>query len=397
MFLECSGNSGARWTKGPATGTAQTLHGLTSTSDWTRRTGLDADERGRRPSRRNLGARRRRGRAVMTRSVPIEKLLDDALIAYGQNGEALRPEQGYPARLLLPGLGRQHQRQVAAPPEVRRPAIRDARGNVEVHRSDARQLGAPVHVRHGGQVDDHLADRAIESCPGAVRGRFAASPGPAVDASRASRSARTVVRPGRTRSSMDPVLPIAHTRFVFPWTWDGSGGNPDQPRDRRNRLCAADAERAGRRARHRLDLSLQRPAELAGGELMAQSQLYATNGLRSGAACGRLADAARRSDGVQARCIFARGLVLVLVLSLQDHWYCSLTGKQHSNNCRHPPQHHNPRVPGTFGYGHSATAQEIAADQYRCPTGWCGLPPGSGTAAEGCNDLHAEVLTVPRC
>src|SRR5207245_1480197 len=41
--------------------------------------------------------------AVMSRSIPMEKAWDDALIAYGQNGEALRPEQGYPARLFLPG------------------------------------------------------------------------------------------------------------------------------------------------------------------------------------------------------------------------------------------------------------------------------------------------------
>jgi sulfane dehydrogenase subunit SoxC len=41
--------------------------------------------------------------AVLTRSVPIEKALDDAIVAYGQNGEALRPEQGYPVRLFLPG------------------------------------------------------------------------------------------------------------------------------------------------------------------------------------------------------------------------------------------------------------------------------------------------------
>ena len=41
--------------------------------------------------------------AVMTRSIPMEKMLKDALLAYGQNGEAIRPEQGYPLRLLLPG------------------------------------------------------------------------------------------------------------------------------------------------------------------------------------------------------------------------------------------------------------------------------------------------------
>jgi sulfane dehydrogenase subunit SoxC len=40
----------------------------------------------------------------MSRSVPVEKALDDALLAYGQNGEAIRPEQGYPLRLLLPGF-----------------------------------------------------------------------------------------------------------------------------------------------------------------------------------------------------------------------------------------------------------------------------------------------------
>ena len=41
--------------------------------------------------------------AVMTRSIPVNKGLEDGMIAYAQNGEALRPAQGYPARLLLPG------------------------------------------------------------------------------------------------------------------------------------------------------------------------------------------------------------------------------------------------------------------------------------------------------
>jgi sulfane dehydrogenase subunit SoxC len=41
--------------------------------------------------------------ALMTRSIPLQKALDDAMIVYAQNGEAIRPEQGYPVRLLLPG------------------------------------------------------------------------------------------------------------------------------------------------------------------------------------------------------------------------------------------------------------------------------------------------------
>ena len=40
---------------------------------------------------------------MMNRSVPMTKAMDDAFIAYGQNGEAIRPAQGYPARLFLPG------------------------------------------------------------------------------------------------------------------------------------------------------------------------------------------------------------------------------------------------------------------------------------------------------
>ena len=43
-----------------------------------------------------------RDAAMLSRSIPMEKAFDDAIIAYGQNGEALRPEQGYPVRLLLP-------------------------------------------------------------------------------------------------------------------------------------------------------------------------------------------------------------------------------------------------------------------------------------------------------
>jgi len=39
----------------------------------------------------------------MARSIPIEKALDDILVAYGQNGEPIRPEQGYPVRLVVPG------------------------------------------------------------------------------------------------------------------------------------------------------------------------------------------------------------------------------------------------------------------------------------------------------
>jgi len=100
-FLECSGNFGGR---GTATDiTPQQLAGLTSTSEWTgvaltmlfREVGVNP--------KATWFLAEGQDAAVLTRSIPVAKAHDDALIAYGQNGEAIRPEQGYPARLLLPG------------------------------------------------------------------------------------------------------------------------------------------------------------------------------------------------------------------------------------------------------------------------------------------------------
>lgn len=100
-FLECSGNSGSEWVN-PAD-TAQRSHGLASCSEWTGvllRTVLE--EAGVKPDAAWVIAEG--GDAcLMARSVPLAKCLDDAILVYGQNGEALRPEQGYPLRLLLPG------------------------------------------------------------------------------------------------------------------------------------------------------------------------------------------------------------------------------------------------------------------------------------------------------
>jgi sulfane dehydrogenase subunit SoxC len=100
-FLECSGNFGGR--TGSAEITPQQLAGLTSTSEWT---GVALAtlfrEVGVRPQAKWFLAEGQDA-ALLTRSIPVSKAYDDALMAYGQNGEAIRPEQGYPARLFLPG------------------------------------------------------------------------------------------------------------------------------------------------------------------------------------------------------------------------------------------------------------------------------------------------------
>ncbi len=103
-FVECSGNGGAAYSRNAARERAPSqIDGLLSTSEWT---GVLLST-----LLREVGVGRGTSwllaeggdAAVMSRSIPLEKAMDDAMIAYGQNGEAIRPAQGYPARLLLPG------------------------------------------------------------------------------------------------------------------------------------------------------------------------------------------------------------------------------------------------------------------------------------------------------
>lgn len=99
-FLECSGNY-----RGSNDGKIrpQEICGLVSQSEWTgvklstllREVGVDP--------KATWFLAEGGDAAVMTRSIPVKKGFDDAIIAYAQNGEAVRPEQGYPARLFLPG------------------------------------------------------------------------------------------------------------------------------------------------------------------------------------------------------------------------------------------------------------------------------------------------------
>ena len=101
-FLECSGNGLTDWLKAAST-TVQQTHGLLSCAQWT---GIPVswllDEAGLAPGASWLAFEGADG-SGHTRSLPLKKVLDDCLIVYAQNGEMLRPEQGYPVRLLVPG------------------------------------------------------------------------------------------------------------------------------------------------------------------------------------------------------------------------------------------------------------------------------------------------------
>ncbi len=101
-FLECPANGAAEW-KGPQFNSLQFVKGMMSNSEWTGvRVKTILDELGLKPEAKWMLAEGSDG-SEMGRSIPVEKVLDDAMIVWAQNGEALRPEQGYPVRLLLPG------------------------------------------------------------------------------------------------------------------------------------------------------------------------------------------------------------------------------------------------------------------------------------------------------
>ena len=102
-FLECSGNSGVMYNPAPPNLTAGQTHGLVSCSEWT---GVPLrvllEEAGIEPGAQWILAEGADA-AAMSRSIPMAKAMDDALLALFQNGERLRPENGYPVRLFLPG------------------------------------------------------------------------------------------------------------------------------------------------------------------------------------------------------------------------------------------------------------------------------------------------------
>ena len=215
-FLECSGNLVR--TGGEKT-TPQALCGLTSQSEWTGvRLATLLREAGARPQAAWFLAEGQDA-AQMTRSIPLEEVIEEAMIVYAQNGEALRPEQGYPARLLLPGR----------------------EGNASVKWLRRLELAdQPFMTREEtSRYTDPLADGTARQFSFVMDARsIITSPSYPQSVERGWIEIRGIAWSGRGRIqrvevSTDgggnwkaaelqaPVLPKAHTRFRLLWRWDG--------------------------------------------------------------------------------------------------------------------------------------------------------------------------------
>jgi sulfane dehydrogenase subunit SoxC len=220
-FIECGANTGMEWGN-VAVPTCQYTHGMLSCSEFTGvplKILLDM-----------AGADYRRGRYVlaegadgssMTRTIPMELIESgEVLVAYGQNGEMLRPENGYPLRLVVPGV-----QGVSWVKYLRRIEVGDkpyATKDEAIHYIDLMPDGSHrqyssiqecksvVTTPSGGQV---LLDKGFFSISGLAwsgRGQVKRVD-VSVDGGRSWRSARLET----------PVLSKCLTRFNLDWVWDG--------------------------------------------------------------------------------------------------------------------------------------------------------------------------------
>jgi len=220
-FLECSGNGAPAYRNLRPDVSPQLVDGLTSTSEWTgvplatlfREVGVHPDA--------TWFLAEGEDAAVMARSIPIDKAWDDAMIAYGQNGEPLRPEQGYPARLLVPGWEGS-----ANVKWIRRIEVGD---QAFMTREETAKYTDPLADGTARQFSFVMDAKSLITFPAypvtlpehgwwevsglawSGRGRITR-----VDV---STNAGATWAPAELQ---EPVLPKCHTRFRFLWQWDGA-------------------------------------------------------------------------------------------------------------------------------------------------------------------------------
>jgi len=220
-FIECGANTAMEWGN-VAVPTVQYTHGMISCSEFT---GVPLSV-----LLEDAGYDRRQGKFVlaegadgssMTRTIAMDRALDDVIVAYGMNGEMLRPENGYPLRLVVPGV-----QGVSWVKWLRRIEVGDqpwATKDEAVHYIDlmpdglhrqysgVQEAKSVITSPSGGQL---LLDKGFYNITGLAwsgRGRIRRVD-VSVDGGRNWRTARLE----------GPVLTKAFTRFNIDWVWDGA-------------------------------------------------------------------------------------------------------------------------------------------------------------------------------
>ncbi|HEX3376239.1 MAG TPA: sulfite dehydrogenase [Candidatus Acidoferrales bacterium] len=223
-FIECHGNSTTGGLGGPQRvspdATVQDTHGYTSCSQWTGvMLSLILEQAGLQKSGTWIVAEGADD-YKHSKSIPIAKAMDDALVAYAQNGEPVRPEQGFPLRLVVPGFqGINNVKWLHRINVVDEPYM----GMMEVTRyprlmPDGKsrwfefELG-PKSVITRPSGGHHLAGPGFYEITG-----LAWSGGGTIKRVEVSTDGGKIWKDAKMQ---DPILRKAHTRFTIPWNWDG--------------------------------------------------------------------------------------------------------------------------------------------------------------------------------
>ena len=220
-FIECGANTGMEWGN-VAVPTVQYTHGMLACSEFTgvllstllEEVGYDKQKA------KFILAEGADGSAL-TRTIPMEFALNDVMVVYGQNGEMLRPENGYPLRLLVPGV-----QGVSSVKWLRRLEVGDKRWYTReeslhyidlmpdgTHRqySGVQEVKSVITSPSGGQKLLGKGYYEVTGLAWSGRGKVKRVD-VSVDGDRNWRPARL----------QDPVMSKCLTRFRFDWNWDGS-------------------------------------------------------------------------------------------------------------------------------------------------------------------------------
>jgi sulfane dehydrogenase subunit SoxC len=220
LFLECAGNSGAMFAKQPAQANVQAIHGLLSCQEWTGiRLSTLLEEAGIEPQAKWLLAEGADA-AGMSRSIPVEKAMDDAMIALYQNGERVRPSNGYPMRLLVPGWeGNMNVKwlrriKLTAGPTMTKDET--SKYTILLPSGKALQFVFPMEAK---SMITHPSPGLAMKGPGLyeISGLAWSGYGKIVKVEVSADGGKS----WGAAALSEPVLPKALTRFRMPWQWNG--------------------------------------------------------------------------------------------------------------------------------------------------------------------------------
>jgi sulfane dehydrogenase subunit SoxC len=219
-FIECAGNSALLYQKEPAQVGVQPIHGLLSCAEWTGvRLATLLEEAGVEPNAQWILAEGADAPS-MSRSVPLAKAMDDAMVAIYQNGEPVRPSNGYPMRLLLPGYeGNTNVKWLRRIKLTEGPTMtKDETSKYTILLNDGKSL----------QFCFALEAKSVitRPSPGLAMGGPGLYEISGLAWSGYGRIAKVEVSADGGASWApaalhEPVLPMSVTRFRAPWRWDG--------------------------------------------------------------------------------------------------------------------------------------------------------------------------------